>query len=351
MQFQRLLNVLACIVALILIGTATASPEWYEDAGNTVRHVRVSIRKRKMTSLAPPERVIDLLAWERFCELVARGGGVCDHPSRPGNQVPASPSFLRLEIARVEHHRRNVIPFLIGHCGLSGRSVLEFGAGTGGLSVAMAQAGVASVHAVEPVGLNCEAGRWRARAYGLDGSIQFHHVPDTRHLPFASGAFDAIVCSSVLQYIPDARERRILLTEMARLSRSGGLLIFCGSGNALYPGSPHSSRWWSNLLPARAARLGHDRGISFWELARVLRPLGFGVLSQGTAAVERWRLRAVTQRKTVRGRVAISAALTGLRTVGMVLGPLTRTPLEAFLPYPELAFRRDSGLPVQPSSR
>lgn len=300
-----------------------------------------------MTSLAPPERVVDPLAWKRFCELVARGGGVCDHPSRPGNQVPASPSFLRLEIDRVEHHRGTVIPFLIGHCGLSGRSVLEFGAGTGGLSVAMAQDGVASVHAVEPVGLNCEAGRWRARAYGLDGPIQFHHVPDTRHLPFASGAFDAVVCSSVLQYVPDPGKRRTLLTEMARLSRLGGLLIFCGSGNALYPGGPHLSRWWSNLLPARAARLGHNRGISFWELARVLRPLGFGVLPQGAAAVERWRLRAVTQRRTAGGRVAVSAAVAGVRTVGMVLSPLTRAPLEAFLPYPELAFRRERGLSVK----
>jgi ubiquinone/menaquinone biosynthesis C-methylase UbiE len=296
-----------------------------------------------MTPLAPPEHVVDLPAWERFCALVARGGGVSDHPRRPGDQGPASDTFFWLELARVDHHRRAAVPFLIEHCGLSGRSVLEFGAGTGGLSVAMVQAGVACVQAIEPIALNCEAGRWRTRAYGLEGAIQFHHLPDTRHLPFASGTFDAVVCSSVLQYVPDAGDRRTLLTEMARLTRPGGLLIICGSGNGLYPAGPHSSRWWSNLLPARATRRGHNRGITFWELYRTLRPLGFGAFRPASAAVERWRRRALGRCPTLSSRVTVAAVVAVVRTVGVLLSRLTGVPLEAFLPYPELAYRKRGG--------
>jgi hypothetical protein len=39
MRFKCILSVFTCITALILAGTATASAEWYEEAGNSVRHV------------------------------------------------------------------------------------------------------------------------------------------------------------------------------------------------------------------------------------------------------------------------------------------------------------------------
>src|SRR3712207_3107403 len=105
----------------------------------------------------PPEGVLDVAAWEHFWQLIARGVGVCDYPDRPEELVPSSGAFFLQEVDRVEHHRRNSIPFLIEHCGLAGRSVLEFGAGTGGMAVAMVRAGVRAVTAVEPVALNAEA--------------------------------------------------------------------------------------------------------------------------------------------------------------------------------------------------
>jgi ubiquinone/menaquinone biosynthesis C-methylase UbiE len=293
--------------------------------------------------LRPQDGVRDVPAWERFCELIARGGGVCDHPGRPDEQGPPSEYFFQLEVDRVEHHRLNTVPFLIEHCGLSGRSVLEFGAGTGGLSVAMAQSGVASVDAVEPIELNFEAGRCRVRAFGLEDRVRFHHHADTAHLPFADRSVDAVVCSSVLQYVPDAGQRRALLTEMARVVRPGGLLAVCNTGNGLYPGGPHSSRWWSNLFPRRAAHRGHNRGITYWEVRRALAPLGFRVLPQRGAAIERWRRRAAARTGTGPRKLALSARLAAFRAAGGVLGPLTGAPAEAFLPYPDMAFRKDAG--------
>jgi ubiquinone/menaquinone biosynthesis C-methylase UbiE len=298
-----------------------------------------------MTNPAPPPDagVLDVPAWERFCELVAGGGGVCDHPGRPGEPVPSSASFFRVEVHRVDHHRRSTLPFLMEHCRLAGRSVLEFGAGTGGLSVALALAGVGSVEAVEPVGLNAEAGRWRVRAYGLEQRIRFHHVPDTTRLPFGDGVFDAVLCSSVLQYVPDPGCRRALLAEMARVTRTGGLVVLSGTGNGLYPAGPHSSRWWSNLFPGVAARRGHNRGVSYWEVRRALAPLGFQVFAQGRAALKRWGQRMAGRSQKGPRRWAASALLTSLGIAVACLGPLTGAPHEAFLPYPELAFAKRDG--------
>src|SRR5688572_22640369 len=109
----------------------------------------------------------------------------------------------------------------------------------------------------------CEAGEWRTRAYGLESAIEGRRVPDTRRLPFADEAFDVVVCSSVLQYVPDVIERSVLVAEMARLVRPCGLVVFCGSGNGLYLAGPHSSRWRSNWFPAKAARSGHNRGVTY----------------------------------------------------------------------------------------
>lgn len=296
-----------------------------------------------LTTSPSPNHVPNPSAWTRFCELIAHGGGVSDHPSRLYKPIKhASSAFFQLEVSRVEHHRSNLLPFLIDHCKLSGLKVLEFGAGTGGLSVAMALAGVKPIDAIEPVALNCEAGRWRTKAYGLEDSIRFHHVPDTRQLPFADRTFDAVVCSSVLQYVAGIEERQMLLKEMARVTRAGGQLIFCSTGNGIYPAGPHSTRWWSNLFPALASRLGHDRGITFWEINNTLKPLGFRITPQGNAALERWHGRVAVRCKSFKDRFIFNTALNLFRITGITLGAITRAPLEAFLPYPDLAFRLEA---------
>lgn len=284
----------------------------------------------------PPNGVRDRASWKEFCESISRGGGVFDHPRLTGEPNPASREFYENEVGRVEHHSRNAIPFLIDHCGLSNESVLEFGSGTAGLSVAMVQAGVRSVDGVEPVRQNHEAARWRVRAYGLEESIQCHHVPDTSHLPFPDAAFDAVVCSSVLQYIHGFSMRRVLLTEMSRAIRPGGRLIVSATGNGLYPAGPHSSRWWSNLFPKLSTSRGHDRGITFWEMRRALAPLGFRILPQGRAAVARWKGRLPHRQ----ANVLRAFATTAIGAAAVLFGPITRAHAESFLPYPDLVFQK-----------
>lgn len=284
-----------------------------------------------------PSGVTDSSAWERFTKLIAE-------------KLGPIPDSIRRELQLVDHHHRNTIPFLTDHGVLAGSSVLEFGAGTGGLSVAMVLAGSGQVDAVEPVELNCEAGRWRTTACGIEASIRFHQVADTRILSFEDDSFDLVTCSSVLQYIPDFEHRRAVLSELARVLRPGGMLAICNTGNSLLPGGPHSSKWWSNLVPAKAARLGHGRGVSYWELNRTLRPLGFHAESQAKAAIKRWRTRASSRGWSLR-RVAVAMAITGVQISGGLLSLITRAPVEAFLPFPELAFRKDGKSRLDPRSQ
>jgi SAM-dependent methyltransferase len=286
--------------------------------------------------------VTDQEAWQRFAQLVSEGGGVEDRPEREqAASMRSSAKFAALELARVEHHRRNAIPFLIDHCELADARVLEFGAGTGGLAVAMIQGGVRSITAIEPVRLNYQAGVWRTRAYGLEPVIDFVHLPDTAHLPFADGSYDAVVCSSVLQYVPERGKRTQLIREMARVIRPGGALVIQSTGNGLYPGGPHSTRWWSNLLPDRAARAGHNRGISYWELRRILAPCGFTPRPQRQAAFRRWRDRLSARPSSGLRRIATWFAFTAVRGASTGLGVLTHTPPDAFLPFPDMVFKKE----------
>ncbi|MCC6554140.1 MAG: class I SAM-dependent methyltransferase [Polyangiaceae bacterium] len=291
---------------------------------------------------------MDPSAWERFCLLVREGAGACDDAAPGGDGRRTVTAESRDYVVHlVEHHHDNIVPFLAERCGLSGRSVLEVGAGTAGLSVALIQAGVASVTGVEPNRVNHEAGEWRVRAHRMEDRISLHHVPDTARLPFPDGHFDASVCCSVLQYVPGAPERRRLLVEMERVVRPGGLVIVCGSGNGLFPGGPHSSRWWSNLAPQRAARRGHRRGITYWEIARALAPLGASPFQpEGDGALARWRAR--VERRGLSGpRLAAHRALVAALSVcEATVCRAARVPIEAFMPFPAVAFRKRAEPPA-----
>jgi ubiquinone/menaquinone biosynthesis C-methylase UbiE len=310
----------------------------------------VPARRLPALAFAPPAGVVDRAAWARFCALVADGGGVDDRAESPAAGLPRpSPIFFRDEVMRVEHHRRNTLPFLLEACALGGHRVLEFGAGTAGLSIAMARGGVRHVTGVEPNPTNCETGRWRVHAYGMEDAIELRHVPDTSRLPFAAGAFEAVVCSSVLQYVPQPARRRALLAEMMRVLAPGGLLVVCNSGNGLIPGGPHSTRWWSNLAPERAARRGHPkRGVTWWELRRALASLGAGLVP-GKGALERWRTRVSVAGG--RPRWTRRALLAGYGLLEAAVCPRAGVPVEALLPYPELAFRKTGALAPGRSGR
>lgn len=279
-------------------------------------------------------RIVDSVAWQQFCQMVAAGAGVVDHPGRmlANEAVPAT--YQQLEIQRAAHHLRNAVPFIVDECGLRGKEVLEFGSGTGGLSVAMIVAGVKRVTAVEPIELNSRAAAARVRAHGCEAEVDCVHLADTAQLPYGDSGFDAVVCNSVLQYVPNQELRGRLLKEMARVVRFGGQLIISGSGNGLYPAGPHSTAWWSNLCPGLAAKRHHNRGVTYWETARALGK-EWSLERQGFRALKRWQAR-VTERKSRLRWVVIQGASLCAASAALLL----RVPAEALVPFPDLAFRK-----------
>lgn len=54
------------------------------------------------------------------------------------------------------------------------------------------------------------------------GRLRFAHITTIAHLPLANQSLDGILCSSVLEYVPDPAA---CLTEFARVTRPGGLLV------------------------------------------------------------------------------------------------------------------------------
>jgi SAM-dependent methyltransferase len=52
--------------------------------------------------------------------------------------------------------------------------------------------------------------------------LRFEHIATIAHLPFADRSLDGILCSSVLEYVPDPAA---CLTEFSRVLRPGGLLV------------------------------------------------------------------------------------------------------------------------------
>ncbi len=98
--------------------------------------------------------------------------------------------------------------------------VLDVGCGGGFLAEALARWG-AQMSGVDASAATIEVARRHADAQGL--RIDYH-VADAAQLPFADGAFDAVVSSDFLEHVSDRLDA--VVAEQARVLRAGGLLGF-----------------------------------------------------------------------------------------------------------------------------
>ena len=123
----------------------------------------------------------------------------------------------------------------------AGGSVLDLGCGTGELASAIAAARLRATGCdISPEMLH--------RAAGADGAGAVDWVqldPGWQVLPFGSGAFDAVVASSVLEYVDDPA---MVLRECARVIRPGGVLL------CTVPNPSHPVRWLEWLIRPAARR-------------------------------------------------------------------------------------------------
>jgi 2-polyprenyl-3-methyl-5-hydroxy-6-metoxy-1,4-benzoquinol methylase len=118
-----------------------------------------------------------------------------------------------------------------------GGSVLDFGCGSGAIARRLADDGW-RVTGCDITREMIEA----ARTEDARGCVRWEHIAAADALPFPGGTFDAVLASSVLEYVDRPDET---ISDLARVLRSGGVLI------ASVPDTRHVSRrreWWRQLI-------------------------------------------------------------------------------------------------------
>jgi ubiquinone/menaquinone biosynthesis C-methylase UbiE len=208
----------------------------------------------------------------KFAELVTHGAAVqdiYDSAQEVGYAVthPADSRFVDRELKRVEQHRQNACWLLEEYVG-SVQRILDAGCGTGGFSVAMAASLVlrpSLVVGIDVSSLALEAATVRATGYDVPANkLSFLHWTSGDRLPFDDNSFDLTVCSSVIEFMTSRPARNKFLTELKRVTRSGGH-VFISTPSPLRLHEYHSGA----LLGDYFHRPGHPWANPHWEISRM----------------------------------------------------------------------------------
>ena len=239
--------------------------------------------------------------------------------------------YLSLE----QRHLKNFIPLLKEFTTLKDKTILDFGCGTGGSSVALGLNG-AKVVGVEPGANSVDVALARIKKFHLEDSARVSHLPDTTNLPFLKETFDVCLCHSVLEYIPGDRQKYI--QEMWRVIKPDGILFIAGSSNGLYPMEMHSGKWFVNYGSSSVV----PRGVTYWEIIRAIKPGKFIVLNQTLAkdGLARYCERLKEKDFSLVRKIEASIMPFFLRIIKVTLCPILNAPIEAFLPWLDLGLSK-----------
>jgi len=134
---------------------------------------------------------------------------------------------------------------------VEGKEVLDAGCGVGYGAQILAEAGASRI-----VGLDIAAEAVEAAVLRADSIGEFV-VGDLEQIPFTPSSFDVVVCFEVIEHV-DRRE--LVLDELRRVLRSGGVLIVSSPNRDVYlPGNPHHMHEYtpSELQAALTKRFRH----------------------------------------------------------------------------------------------
>ena len=139
-----------------------------------------------------------------------------------------------------------------------GLSLLDFGCGTGDISVGLAKTvAPGELHGVDLEEEQIEQARSLALSAGIDNSA--FHVGDVTALPFPDGFFDVAHCHDVLMYVPDTQA---VLAEVKRVLKPGGLIacreMICES-SFIHPDMGIMKTAWNALEDLLSSDDGHPQ--------------------------------------------------------------------------------------------
>jgi SAM-dependent methyltransferase len=186
------------------------------------------------------------------------------------------------------------------HVGPAG-TVLDLGCGTGDLARHLSGAGFKVTGCDISQGMLMEAAAARP-----GGAVQWVPLdPDWQVLPFPATAFDAVVASSVLEYVHSPAD---VLAECSRMLGPGGIML------ATVPDPGHPIRWLEAAVRAAALAPGARAVDRRWP--RLGRYLTYLRISRHRHAVGWW---------------SKSAARAGMLTVPLPPDPHQHTPLRLLI--------------------
>jgi SAM-dependent methyltransferase len=117
-------------------------------------------------------------------------------------------------------------------------SVLDFGAGSGASSIALAHLGFNQIDTVEIDRRLIEIARLRARDFGFQDNINLHCIEAGERLPFADESFEIVVCYAVIEHI-HPNLRRQILQDLWRVLKRRGVMLILETPNILFPYGNH----------------------------------------------------------------------------------------------------------------
>ena len=164
--------------------------------------------------------------------------------------------------------------------GSAPKLVLDLGSSAGGLSAALAQAGL-EVQGIEPNPAGVEASKLRVERLGLS-RIEFQ-VGVGERLPYPANRFDLVVSMAVLEHVQDVHK---VVQEAFRVLKPGGWAYFEVPNN-LFPFEGHYKMVWLPMMPKLLAKsyvsargaypnfLDHLHYMNRWIVMRHFRRAGF----------------------------------------------------------------------------
>ncbi|GAA0279903.1 class I SAM-dependent methyltransferase [Alteraurantiacibacter aestuarii] len=159
----------------------------------------------------------------------------------------------------VSELRKQVVPLAQGN-------VFEIGCGGGLNQPFYDKTKVTGFAGIDPNHALLEGARGRAAANGWEAEVKYGKA---ENIPFADGSFDTVVCTYTLCSVDDQAQA---LSEMRRILKPGGRLLFLEHGRAPDPGL---QKWQNRIEPVWKRVMGNCHLTR--EVGGALRRAGFEV--------------------------------------------------------------------------